>query len=121
MGRLNNYVTLKLPFLTHLPPPSHFVTFVHENPLALSHAQHKHPLPFPIKNEILGFKKDRSRNREIYFLFHVFFFVELCTNNTKKIQIKALESETKALSRLRWTVTNKSYKTCYFGLRIPYM
>ena len=54
-GRFNNYVTLKLPFLTHLPPPSRFVTFVHENTLAftfvhentlaLLHGQHKHPPP----------------------------------------------------------------------------
>ena len=64
-GRFNNYVTLKLPFLTHLSPPSRFVTFVHETPLALRHAQHKYPPPFTIKNEILGFKKDRSRSKEI--------------------------------------------------------
>ena len=49
-GWFNNYVTLKLPFLTHLPPyppPSCIVTFVHENPLALRHAQHKHCPPTP--------------------------------------------------------------------------
>ena len=42
-GRFNNYVMPKLPFFTLLPPPSHFVMFVHENPLGLCHAQHKHP------------------------------------------------------------------------------
>ena len=75
MGLFNNYVTLKLPFLTNLLPPlSRFVTFVHENSFALRHAQQKHPNPFPIKNEILGFKKDRSRSKEISFIFHMFVF-----------------------------------------------
>ena len=46
-GRFNNYVTLKLPFLTHLPPRSRFATFVNKTPLALRHAQHEHPPPIP--------------------------------------------------------------------------
>ena len=41
-GQFNNYATLKLSFLTQLVPPSRFVAFVHENSLALRHAQDKH-------------------------------------------------------------------------------
>ena len=82
--RFNNYVTLKLRFWSTYPPPSRFVTFVHKNPLALSHAQHKHLPSYPIKNKILGFRKDWSRSKEIPFLFHMIFF-QLSTNNTKKI------------------------------------
>ena len=53
------------------PQTSRFVTCLHENPLALRYAQHKHPPPPPIKNE--RFKKDRSRSEEISFLFHMIF------------------------------------------------
>ena len=95
-GRLNNYVSLIFLFWPTYHPPSRFVTFVHENPLALRHSQHTHS-PFPIKNKILRFKKDMSRSKVIYFLFHMIFF-QLRTNNTKKIHIEAFESETKALS-----------------------
>ena len=71
--RGDSIVSLKLPFLTILhpsPPPSRFVTFVHETPLALRHAQHNTPPapPPPLPNkkkEILGFKKDRSTSKEI--------------------------------------------------------
>ena len=41
------------------------------------------PTSFPIRNEILGFKEDRSRSKEISVLFHMFFF-QLSTNNRKK-------------------------------------
>ena len=42
------------------------------------------PLPLPTKNQILGFKKDRSRIKEMSFLFYMFFF-QLSSNNTKKL------------------------------------
>ena len=82
--RFNNYITLKLPFLTHLPP---IITLCHvcswEPSCVLSRsAQTIYPLP--IENEISGFKKDRSRSKEISFPFHMFFF-QLSTNNTKRV------------------------------------
>ena len=73
-GRFDNYVTLKLPFLTQLPPSTYhhvlsrvcsrepsFVT----SPLSINTPPPPSPPTFPIKNEILGFKKDRSRSKEI--------------------------------------------------------
>ena len=60
------------------------VTFVHDNPLALRHAQHKHP-PFPNKKkEILGFKKNMSRCKETSFLFHKFFYSHVPTIQKRK-------------------------------------
>ena len=47
-GRFNNYVTLKLPFLTHLPPhlPSRFVTRLFTRTLfRYVTPQHKHSAP----------------------------------------------------------------------------
>ena len=41
------------------------------------------PLPLPTKNQILGFKKDRSRIKEIFPLPYVVF--QLSSNNTKKL------------------------------------
>ena len=40
-----------------------------------------------------------------------------------EIQIQAFKPNTKPLSTLKvsWKGTNKSYKTCYFRLRIPHM
>ena len=107
--------------------------------------------PFPIKNEILGFKKDRSRSKAISFLFIYIYIFQSSTNNTKKIiclnsktchycQMKVTEyiwtfeynSKIKYKHsnlrlkhylhyKVRWKGANKSYKTCYFGLRIPNM
>ena len=68
----------KIAFFDPSPPPPYHLTFVQKNLLVLSHDQHKPPLPpptttFPIKNEILGFKKDKSRSKGISFLYHMFF------------------------------------------------
>ena len=77
-GRFNNYVTLKLPFLTLLPP---IITLCHifspETSCVTSRSAP--PPPFQIKIEILGFKKDRGRSKEISFLFHMLFFHHLKT------------------------------------------
>ena len=72
-GRFNNYVTLKLSFLTHLPPPP-TITLCHvcsrepsfvTSPLSINTPPPPSPPTFPIKNEILGFQKNRSRSKEI--------------------------------------------------------
>ena len=81
MGRSNNYVTLKL---THLPPIMTLCHVCSREPscvMSLS-AQKIHPLP--IENGILGFKKERSRSKEISFVFHMFFF-STSTSNTKRV------------------------------------
>ena len=60
-GRLNNYVTLKLPFLTHLPPT---ITLCHvclrESSCITSRSAQTPPPPppslLPIKNEIFSYK-----------------------------------------------------------------
>ena len=71
--RFNNYVTLKLPFLTHLP---FTITLCHvcsrEHSCVTSRSAQTSPLS--IKYKILRFKKDRSRSKEISFVFHMFFF-----------------------------------------------
>ena len=132
MGRFNSYVTLELPFLTHLPPLPHHhaLSRLFTRPLLrYVTLSTNFPFIFLIKNEILGFKKDRSRSKEISFLFHMFFF-QLSTNNKKKII--CLKSKTCHYCQLlvqkhyphykvRWEGTNKSYKTCYFVLHISYM
>ena len=121
IGQFNNYVTLKLSFLIHAPPHHHVLSRLFTRTLSRYVTLNTNtPSPPPNKKRnFIGFKKDRSGSKEISFLFHVLFF-QLSTNNTKK---KAFESETKALSTLQSTMerNKKSYKTCYFGLHIPYM
>ena len=73
-GRFNNYVTLKLPFLTHLSP---IITLCHvclrESSCVTSRSAQTIP-PFPIKKEILkrGFKKD-LKERNLFPLSYDFF------------------------------------------------
>ena len=82
-GWFNSYVTLKLPFLTHLPPhlpPPSTIMHCHvcsREPSCVTSrpAQTLPTHPFSIKNEILGFKKDRSRSKELSFLFYMFIFL----------------------------------------------
>ena len=52
------------------PQTSRFVTCLHENPLALRYAQHKHPPPPPIKNERfkkIGVEVKKSLSSFIWF------------------------------------------------------
>ena len=82
MGRSNNYVTLKL---TYLPPIMTLCHVCSREPscvMSLS-AQKIHLLP--IGNGILGFKKERSRCKEISLPFHMFFFFSTSTSNTKRV------------------------------------
>ena len=70
--------------MTHLPSTITLCHVCSREPSCVTSPSAQTPTPFSIKNEILGFKKDRSRSKEISFFFHMIFF-QLSTSNTKKI------------------------------------
>ena len=70
--------------MTHLAPNITLCHVCSQEPSCVTLRATQTRAPFPTKNEVLGFKKDSSRIKEISFLFHMFFF-QLSTNNTKKI------------------------------------
>ena len=107
-GRFNNCVTLKVPFLTHLPPT---ITLCHvysrEEPSCVKSrsAQTHTPAPFPTKNEILGFKKVKSRSKEISFLFHMIFFSTKYQQHKKHHMFKKQNTSLLSVACPNWFCT----------------
>ena len=86
MGRFNNYVTLKLPFLIHLCP---IITLCHvcsREPSCVTSRSAQRISSFPIKNEVLkmNLKRVGVEIKKSLFPF-IWFFFQLSTNNTKRI------------------------------------
>ena len=110
MGWFNNCVSLKLPFLTHLPPT---ITLCHvcsrESSCDTSRSAQTPPPPHHLKTHIIKTHSFNIRIEIRTFEYNSNIWIQF------EIQIQAFESETKALSTLQskgWKGTNKSYKTC---------
>ena len=131
---------LKLPFLTHLPST---ITLCHDcsrEPFCLtSHSAQTLPFPspFPTKNEIFSDKHWLALAEAMIFLANIIWrhipssfeykfehlnIIRTFKYNSKfKYKHSNLRLKHYLYYKVRWKETNKSYKTCYFGLRIPYM
>ena len=86
MGRFNNYVTLKLPFLIHLSP---IITLCHvcsREPSCVTSGSAQTISSFPIKNEVskMNLKRVGVEIKKSLSPF-IWFFFQLSTNNTKRI------------------------------------
>ena len=119
LGRFNNYVRLKLSFLTHLLPAITLCHVCSRETLCVTSRSAQTPLSFSNKNEILGFKKDRREVKKSLSSFVCFF--STMYQQQKKRKHSNLRLKHYLHYKVRWKGTYKSYKTCYFGLSIPNM
>ena len=145
-GWFNNYVTPKLPFLTRLPPTITLCCVFSREPSSVTSRSAQAPPLFSIKNDFFSYKHWLALGEAVIFscqhhlktpFFKSMYWKHIPSTFEYKFKHLNIIGTFKYSSKfkykhsnlrlkhylhykVRWKRTNKSYKTCYFGLRIPH-